>query len=133
MAIITVVLSGLPNANLFQGTPVNFGTVWISATVGFNLIVTIMISTRLLMARKSLQAVGGPEFCNAYTGAVAILVESSAPFTILGIAFVALFATSMPEEFFFSNVWGSFCVSLLFFLSSAFYFSPSKASLFFSL
>jgi len=109
MAIITVVMSGLPNANLFRGAPVNFGIIWISATVGFNVIVTVMISARLLMARKSLQAVGGPEFCSVYTGAVAILVESSAPFSILGIIFVILFAKSMPEEFFFSNVWGSFC------------------------
>lgn len=124
MAIITVVMSGLPHANFFQGAPVNFGIIWISSTVGFNVIVTVLISSRLIIARKNLrqsQAIVDLKFRDEYTGAVAILVESAAPFSLLGIVFVILYAKSLPEEVFFSNVWGSFCVSVFRFSFSCTY------------
>jgi hypothetical protein len=113
MAIITVVQSGLPGADLFQGNPVNFGVPWISLTVSLNGILTAMITIRLLMAHNTLQSVMGPEHSKQYIGIIAILVESAAPFTILGIVFAVLYSKSIPEEVFFSSVWGIFCVSLL--------------------
>ncbi|TFY68130.1 hypothetical protein EVG20_g3679 [Dentipellis fragilis] len=111
MAISTVVEGALPGASIFVGRSIDFGIAWVSLTVGLNVIVTVLISTRLLMMRNVARSVLSPDMAKMYTSIMAILVESALPFSVLGIGFVVTYAKSSPTEFAFACVWGTFCVS----------------------
>lgn len=75
-----------------------------------NIIVTLLICGRILALRNRVRAVLGVEHAKTYTNIVSIMVESAAPFTILGIAYVVSYARNSPTSFAFVQVWGDFCV-----------------------
>jgi hypothetical protein len=50
------------------------------------------------------------ERADVYVGVIAILVESAAPFTLLGIAYLVTYIRNDPEVLAFADVWGMFCV-----------------------
>lgn len=115
MAIITVIKSALPGASLFYaGTPVHLNTSYITLTVSFNVLMTGAICFRLLSMRNKLRTVLNHDTASMYTGVMAILVESAAPLTIFGIAFVIPYATSSDLELAFAQVWGAFLVRAFF-------------------
>jgi hypothetical protein len=85
--------------------------------VSNNVVVTSLITFRLLLARRSLAKVLPSADMQVYTGVVAILIESAAPLTIFGIITAGLkysnqtssgisVGTAVSEALFYS-----FCVS----------------------
>jgi hypothetical protein len=109
LAIMTVVSSALPNASIFTGPAKGFGVPWVALTVSLNVLVTLIISSRLLIARHKVRAALTPGISDVYTGVVAVLVESAAPFTILGIGFLIAFAKELDVEIAFAFIWGTLC------------------------
>lgn len=75
-----------------------------------NVIVTGMISIRLLMMQRRVRAVLSPAHTRTYTGVIAILVESALPFTLLSIGYLATYALNNPVSLAFVSIWGCFCV-----------------------
>lgn len=120
MAIISVVESALPGADIFKGTPVNFGVPYVALTTGFQIIVTGLISGRLLMMYKQVRSVLSSESAKTYTSVVAILVESATPFAITGVAYLIAYQSGSPTTFAFAQVWSIFSVCLSFPLRPAF-------------
>lgn len=110
MAIVTTIQSGVPGGDFFSGVTVNFGVPWVALTLTFNVLVTAMISTRLLLMQKKVRAVLGPEHTKLYTGVVAILVESALPFTLLSIAYIIPYARNDVESLALVGIWGCFFV-----------------------
>ncbi|KAI0367245.1 hypothetical protein BV20DRAFT_579849 [Pilatotrama ljubarskyi] len=78
--------SGRPDGNYFAGIATKFGTAWNSLTFSFNVIVTSLICGRIIHIGRRLS--GTDEGTKAYTGAVAIIVESALPFTLGNLAYV---------------------------------------------
>ncbi|KAI0349771.1 hypothetical protein OH77DRAFT_1166748 [Trametes cingulata] len=78
--------SGRPDGNYFAGIATKFGTAWNSLTFSFNVIVTSLICGRIIYIGRRLS--GTDEGTKAYTGAVAIIVESALPFTLGNLAYV---------------------------------------------
>ena len=109
LAIVTVVKIALPPSYLLSG---KLETVvpWISLSVALNIIVTGMICFRLLRMRARMQEVLPLEMSRTYTNVVAILVESAAPLSILGIGVIVTSAQNGPLMFPFGYVWNMFCV-----------------------
>ena len=110
LVIITIVESALPNSFLLNGKPANFGVPWVSLSVSLNLLVTTLICVRLLRMRSLTREVLSPELSSTYTSVAAMLIESAAPFTALGIGLVVTEAQGGPLSIAFSYVWGMFCV-----------------------
>jgi hypothetical protein len=111
LAIFTIVETALPNRSvLISGNPVHVAVAWISLTVSLNVIVTSMICFRLLQARARTLGVLPPEMSKMYTSVVAVLIESAAPFTIIGLCLVVVTAKNSPLTFAFSDIWSLFCV-----------------------
>lgn len=108
MAIVSTVQSALPGDNLFGGSTANFLLCWVALSVSFNILVTIIICARLLIAHSRLKSLLGTEDLKTYTGVVAILVESALPLSITGIAFVVSIAKNSETEIAFACVWGTF-------------------------
>ncbi len=110
LAIIAVVESALPNSSLLNGRPVRLAVPWVSLSVGLNIIVTSMICFRLLRMRALTREVLTPEISKVYTSVAAMLIESAAPFSIIGIGVVVTAAQKGPLIFAFAYIWGMFCV-----------------------
>jgi hypothetical protein len=87
-------------------------------TVSTNVVVTSLITFRLLRARRTLGKVLPSADMSVYTGVIAILVESAAPLTIFGIIAAilqqmskTLSVESMVFSSIFDGLFYSFCVS----------------------
>ncbi|TFK18471.1 hypothetical protein FA15DRAFT_627866 [Coprinopsis marcescibilis] len=62
-------------------------SAWIFLVVSLNIMVTFLISFRLIRARRHLSTILPERNLNIYGGAVAILIESAFPLSIFGVAF----------------------------------------------
>ena len=78
--------------------------------MSLNVIVTSMICFRLLRMRALAREVLTPETSKMYTSIAAMLIESAAPFTILGIVVVVIGAQEKPLTWGFAYIWAMFCV-----------------------
>ena|SRR6266850_40019 len=108
-AILVVVIWALPNFPIPLSLAI--GVPWISLSVSLNIIVTSMICFRLLRMRALLRQVHGPETSSRmYTNLAAMLVESAAPFSILGIGLLVTLVQDGPLLYAFGYVWKVFCV-----------------------
>jgi hypothetical protein len=84
---------------------------WVSLSVGLNIIVTSMICFRILRMRALLRQVNCPAtLSKMYTNVAAMLIESAAPFTILGIGLLVTMVNDGPLIYGFGYVWTMFCV-----------------------
>jgi hypothetical protein len=89
-------------------------------TVSTNIVVTSLITFRLLCARRALAKVLPSADMRVYTGVIAILVESAAPLTVFGIV-AAILQQFGPKpnqspgyyvcQTLFDGLFYSFCVS----------------------
>ncbi|KAI3606135.1 hypothetical protein WG66_003970 [Moniliophthora roreri] len=105
MAIITLVQSAGISIYSSELDSVNYVVLWISITSSLNVLLTALISFRLLSARQRLLKLNitAP---TQYIGVVAILVESSLPFPVLGVLYAVLFAKNIGVYIFFAVFWG---------------------------
>ncbi|KIK36888.1 hypothetical protein CY34DRAFT_489634 [Suillus luteus UH-Slu-Lm8-n1] len=110
MAVMMVIESAMPMSDLWQGLAAQFGISWVALTVSFNVIVTALITFRLLLFHHRVQFVLTNVQRNVYTGTVAILVESTLPFTVLGIVYLATYIQNAPSAIAVGIVWGTFVV-----------------------
>ncbi|KAL0063237.1 hypothetical protein AAF712_009839 [Marasmius tenuissimus] len=109
MSLLLIYESARPGANFFKGHAVAFGVPYMALTISLNIIVTLLICSRLIAVKNRLQNTLGPHHARMYTGVNAIMVESAAPFTILGIIYLITYARHSPTSIAFVQVWGDFC------------------------
>ena len=109
LAIVTALGWALPNVYILNTTPEG-GVPWVALSVSLNIIVTSMICFRLLRMRALLRQVVGPEMSRTYTNIAAMIVESFAPFTLIGIGVLVTVAHNGPLLYAFGYVWTMFYV-----------------------
>jgi len=109
LAFISVLVNALPHSSWAHATQAHLAILWISLSVSLNVIVTSMICFRLLRMRASAREVLNPETARMYTSIAAILIESAAPFTILGTIVVVIGAQRKPLTWGFAYIWSMFC------------------------
>ncbi|KAJ7785853.1 hypothetical protein B0H16DRAFT_1206330, partial [Mycena metata] len=109
MAILLIYESAIPGASFFAGDSVSFGVPYFWMTISLNIITTSLICGRLLAVRNRVRSILGEQYCQTYTGLVAVLLESALPFTVLGIAYVISYARNSPYSFAFLQIWADFC------------------------
>ncbi|EIW78921.1 hypothetical protein CONPUDRAFT_74484 [Coniophora puteana RWD-64-598 SS2] len=83
------------------------GLVWFTLSIVFNNVVTVMICTKLFMAKGEMDKVS-PTLSKMYTGLVAIITESAAMTSISGIVFLVLYGLENSMLDVFSNIWAGF-------------------------
>lgn len=71
---------------------INVQLAYLCIAVGMNIIYTILVVGRLLYIRNQVKNALGKEHSEPYTSAAALVVESAALYSILGIIFIASFA-----------------------------------------
>ncbi|KAJ7599410.1 hypothetical protein C8J56DRAFT_881852 [Mycena floridula] len=85
------------------------GIAWAVLSVSFSIAITILITYRILKARRSLvrNLPDRTEAIQTYTSLVAILVESALPSSIFGIAFAVIFGKDLQQQSAMIQVWNA--------------------------
>jgi hypothetical protein len=73
-----------------------FGTSYYAASLGLNVILTILIVIRLLLFRRQLRSAIPQESAWHYVSASSIFVESAALYSILALIFLVTYAYGNP-------------------------------------
>ncbi|KAI0095199.1 hypothetical protein BDY19DRAFT_916738 [Irpex rosettiformis] len=118
LSILSLVESALPeNNSFFNFAHVSFTVPWIALSSALNIILTMMISFRILRFRRELQfalnrdphlLAQHSQYLNTYTSIVAILVESALPFSIIGLITCILVGKGNSVNAAFLELWGVF-------------------------
>ncbi|KAJ7595761.1 hypothetical protein C8J56DRAFT_923168, partial [Mycena floridula] len=110
MAIVFVVQTAIPGSLFFAQKSINFGVPWVALTATFNVLVTFLITFRILKTRRAAKRVSSmnSELIGEYTGLPAILIEASLPFSILGIVFAVTYGKNVDEASAFILIWSVF-------------------------
>ncbi|KAI3597556.1 hypothetical protein WG66_003198 [Moniliophthora roreri] len=112
MAVTTLVRSA--GTSVASSQSVNFLVLWIIITTGLNVLLTALISFPILSARRRLLKLGlNVASPDANMWVVAILVESSLPFPVLGILSAVLSAKGIGVDMIFGMFWALYAVCLV--------------------
>ena len=96
MGIITLYLASQPNSNLWKGIAVNFGLPYFTISVGLNVLLTLMISARLILHSRNVRGAMGSTsgVSSLYKAIVTMLIESSSLYAVTSILFIAPYAAN---------------------------------------
>jgi hypothetical protein len=111
LAIIELVLAGKPGGNFFHGKTINFGTPYYTITIALNIIVTLLIVFRLQKLSRAVSQALGRDSARMYTSVSSILIESAAPYSLVGIMFLIPYAMGSATAISFGQVWAKLTVS----------------------
>ena len=131
------ILSVLPMIKDISRADANLSymSLYITLSVVLNLLVTILISSRLLLARRKLASLfPSSRISNHYTGVIAILIESAIPLSVAGLGLAVVLGITHSGDpdllekeianYFFSAFYFNFAVCQYFPL----YFIPNWLS-----
>lgn len=103
-------LAGKPKGNFFHGKSINFGTPYYTITIAFNIFVTVLIIIRLRKLRKAVSGAIGEDSARIYTSVASTLIESAAPYSVVGIMFLIPYALGNGTAVAFGQVWAKIAV-----------------------
>ncbi|KAK7058767.1 hypothetical protein VNI00_001391, partial [Paramarasmius palmivorus] len=106
VAIIYLYQVSQPNATLFTKSAVDFGLPYFSLTTTLNILLTLLISIRLLVHhRRMVRAQTNQSWKGlSYIPIISMLVESSAIYAIFSILFIGLYAAGSSAAYIFLPV-----------------------------
>ncbi|KAJ7489354.1 hypothetical protein FB451DRAFT_1125682 [Mycena latifolia] len=99
--------TGKPGGTFGAGLVVPFGTAFWSTSVALNVIVTLLISIKLLRQHRRMSSLQVKRTDRSYTDIVAILIESAALYSICGLIYIPLFAINTSLQYPFSALLAS--------------------------
>ncbi|KAH9895924.1 hypothetical protein C8Q73DRAFT_643937 [Cubamyces lactineus] len=112
LGILTCYVSGKPNADFFVGRAQQVALAYSTVVIGLNVLVSALISGRILFLARQMQGALGAETVQAYTGAAALIIESALPYTLFGIAYVVSLGLNSPTSILFLSIYVMFtCIS----------------------
>ena len=96
MGIVTLYLASQPNSNLWKGFTTNFGLPYFTISVGLNVLLTLMISTRLILHSRNVRGAMGPtsRVSSLYKAIVTMLIESSSLYAVTSLLFIVPYAAN---------------------------------------
>ena len=110
MAIIELVLAGKPGGNFFHGKNIDFGIPYYTITIALNIIITLMITLRLRKLGKAVSKALGRDSARMYTSVSSVLIESAAPYSMVGFMFLVPYALKHGTAIAFGQVWAKLTV-----------------------
>lgn len=92
----------MPDSSFWSETAVPFTLAYYSLTVAMTVYATLAMIIRILLVRKQYQRVlGSSQHTAQYLGIVAMLIESSALYTVWACIFLALYIHASPIQYVF--------------------------------
>jgi hypothetical protein len=90
MGIVFIYQTSQPDSSIWNSVAINFGLPYFSISVALNILLTIMIVTRLVLHSRNIRAAVGapPGISGLYKAIVTMLVESSALYAVNSLLFI---------------------------------------------
>ncbi|KAF9030282.1 hypothetical protein BJ165DRAFT_1535735 [Panaeolus papilionaceus] len=99
LGLVTLIESSLPNHSFWSAIAVKFATAYYAILTAYTIVITLFMVLRILSVRHNIiKAVGRSDFGGQYLSIVAMIVESSALYTVCGIVFLALYLKNNQVE-----------------------------------
>ena len=109
MSICLLVQISQPSLSLWSS--LNFSLPFFSLSLSLNIIVAIMIVTRLLLERRKIISALGRQHARQYVGIAMMIIESAALYSIFSITFLGLYGANHPVQNVFLQILPQFEVS----------------------
>ncbi|PCH37191.1 hypothetical protein WOLCODRAFT_140757 [Wolfiporia cocos MD-104 SS10] len=91
MSILFMIQVAQPDSSLWAQGTINFGLPYWSLSMSLNIILMLMIVSRLLYLRHQIAATLGGEHGRAYTSIAAMIVECALPYSLVSFIFIVLY------------------------------------------
>lgn len=104
--------SAIPGTSVFQGLPTSFAISWLALNVVFNFVVTLIIIGRVLVTYIVVRDAPSSTFSMTYINVAAMLLESTLPFSVLGVGYLICQVLNSNIVSAFAFIWGTFVVRI---------------------
>ncbi|KAI0057078.1 hypothetical protein BV25DRAFT_1469453 [Artomyces pyxidatus] len=112
LGIVELWASGAPHDDFFAGLAANLGLSYYATSIGLNVLVTCLITGRIMTIARTSNKYLGAEISQTYVGVAAIIIESALPYTLSGIAFLVSYGMDSGISILFLSIYVMFtCVS----------------------
>jgi hypothetical protein len=81
-----------------------FGTAYYVTSLGVNILVTILITIRLVLHRRSIMNTLSPEHASQFLSLDTILIESAALYSIFALGFIVSYSINNPMNQIFMSL-----------------------------
>ncbi|KIJ27597.1 hypothetical protein M422DRAFT_37667 [Sphaerobolus stellatus SS14] len=104
MGTLWTLQSSMPGLSLYSALPIAFGTSYYVVSVSINIILTILITIRILLHRKKLLDTLPAEHAQQYLSLMTIIIESAAIYSVTALLFIVTYAVNNPINQIFLTV-----------------------------
>jgi hypothetical protein len=99
LSVVFLLILSRPGNSVFTSSAVNFGLLYWSFSISFNVVVTALIVGRLLYVRRKIWASEQTGHSRLYFGVSAMLIESASLYSISAIVYLVGYSLSDPLQF----------------------------------
>ncbi|KJA28373.1 hypothetical protein HYPSUDRAFT_129120 [Hypholoma sublateritium FD-334 SS-4] len=96
MGTLWTLQSSQPGLSLYSALPMAYGTSYYVISLSVNILLTVLITVRLVMYRRKISKILPSIHGNHYLSLAAIFVESAALYSIIALAFIISYAVNNP-------------------------------------
>ncbi|KAI0065072.1 hypothetical protein BV25DRAFT_1913714 [Artomyces pyxidatus] len=96
MGVLWTLQSSQPGLSLYSALPLAYGTSYYAISLGVNIILTILITIRLLQYRQTVLKTLPPDHAKHYVSLMTVLVESAALYSLFAVLFLITYAINNP-------------------------------------
>ncbi|KAJ7099444.1 hypothetical protein B0H15DRAFT_547168 [Mycena belliarum] len=98
MGTLWTLQSSQPTLSMYSALPMAYGTAYYAISLGANILLTLLITVRLLAYRRTLRAHLPPDLARHYGSLGAVVVESAALYSVFATLFLATYAAGDPTN-----------------------------------
>lgn len=104
MGTLWTLQSSQPGLSLYSKLPMAYGTSYYIVSLSVNIILTILITIRLLLHRRTVTASLSDDHAKQYLSLAAIMIESAALYSVFALIFIITYAINNPLNQIFLGV-----------------------------
>lgn len=98
MGTLWTLQSSQPGLSLYSALPLAYGTSYYAISLSINVVLTILITIRLILYRRSIMTRLPEEYAAHYVSLAAIIVESAAIYSVFAVLFLITYAVDNPTN-----------------------------------
>ena len=98
MGVLWTLQSSQPGLSFYSALPMAYGTSYYAISLSINIVLTILITIRLLQYRRTVMASMPEEHARHYLSLATVLVESAALYSVFALLFLITYAANNPTN-----------------------------------
>ena len=96
MGVLWTLQSSQPGLSFYSALPLAYGTSYYAISLSVNIVLTLLITLRLLQYRRTVVQAMSAEYARHYVSLVAVLIESAALYSVFALVFLITYAVNNP-------------------------------------